>query len=139
MKNQNNSLSANPNKENIFRAIMSSDSKNHWRRSVKTVFFKENVNLRFEEIRLDENFYEDWANKHPDPNAVKYYYDLYYGSTIIKRFLLVGVDGSRALLPPPKTSKDLIVYSLDYKVAQIHDRSGNLEEYMKRSGLKREI
>jgi hypothetical protein len=39
-------------------------------------------------------------------------------------------------LPLPKSSLNLTVEPLYYKVAQIHDPTRNLDEYMVRSGLR---
>jgi hypothetical protein len=100
------------------------------------------VNLRFEiefnknGIQLD-NFKEEWANKHPNPTTKSYWCNLYYNSTHIEQFILVSVDGGRALLPLPNGRDDLFVKPLYYKVAQIYDDSfGSLDKYMIRSGLK---
>jgi hypothetical protein len=140
-------LSANPSHEDIFNVIMSSDSKDDWKRQEiehlykNNIYYKSNVNLRFEISYTDEglhleNFEEEWANKHPDKRASSYWCVLYFNSTIIKTFILVSVDGSRALLPLPKSSLNLTVEPLYYKVAQIHDPTRNLDEYMVRSGLR---
>lgn len=137
-------LSSNPSREDIMNAIMSSDSEDDWERVAirweETVYFKKNVNLRFEmEFNENgtqyENFKEPWANKHPDPNASGYWCKLYYGATHIDSYILVSVDGGRALLPLPKSINELTINPLSYKVAQIHDSLGTLNQYMARSGL----
>ena len=103
----------------------------------KTNYTKDiSLQLRFEMSSLDEDlqqqdFKEPWANRFPDPNATGYFYDLYYGQTLIERFILVGVDGERALLPLP-IGHTKNVKSIYYKVAQIHDQLGTLDEYMQR-------
>ncbi|SRR6266545_6026443 len=138
-------LSASPSREEILNAVLSSDSKDDWEKQSstgpkQTIYFKKNVNLRFEMDFDDagiqnEDFTEKWANKHPDPKATGYWCDLYYASTHIERFILVSVDGGRAMLPMPiNPANDLRVEDLDFKVAQIHD-TGRLSEYMFRSGL----
>jgi len=102
------------------------------------------MNLRFEIGYMDDgvqckDFREPWANRHPDPSATGYWCNLYYGSTLVKKLILVAVDGGRAMLPIPQRGRKNMrsdrVLPLDYKVAQIHDRLGTLEEYMSRSGL----
>lgn len=138
-------LNSSSSVEEIENAIISSDSQTDWIHNSKglksTAVYKKDSNLRFEVSIADEDlqnrrFQEPWANKHPDPNSTGYYYDLYYGSTLIKRYILVGVDGERALLPLPDRTT-LQVDEMSYKVAQIHDTTGTLDEYMQRSGLTR--
>ncbi len=107
----------------------------------ETIYFKKNVNLRFisgyDERFVQENrFKENWANIHPDSNATGYYIQLYFSSSHLSNFILVSVDGGRALLPLPKSRTNLEVSPLDYKVAQIHDRLSSLNEYMARSELQ---
>lgn len=123
---------------------MASDSKDDWEmlslNCKDTVYYKKNVNLRFE-IEYNEagthreRFEEPWANKHPHPNATSYWCRLYYGSTLIDTYILVSVDGGRALLPLPQTAVDLIINPLIYKVAQLFDSMGTLNQYIRRSGL----
>lgn len=103
--------------------------------------FKRDVNLRFETSYENdgiqcEDFKEEWANRFPDPHATGVFCDLYYAASRIERFVLVSVDGGRALLPLPKSALDLRVPALTYKVAQIHDTLGSLDGYMLRSGLR---
>ena len=143
-------LSASPSRQEIFEAIISSDSKDDWASSGvigatagETIYFKKNVNLRFELSYGEDgvqcqDFKETWANKHPDQSATGYWHHLYFCSTLIDSFILVSVDGARASLPVPKHPQDLVVSPLYYKVAQIHDTLGTLDEYMIRSGLRLE-
>lgn len=124
-------LLENPTKESIINAIMSSER----------IYFKKNVNLRFisgydERFIRENRFKENWANIHPDPNATGYFVQLYFAASHISNFILVSVDRGRALLPLPKSSTNLEVSPLDYKVAQIHDRLNSLNEYMTRSKLQ---
>ena len=110
---------------------------NNW---ISEVFLKEDPRLRFrakytEEGIQNENYQDDWANKHPDPKATGYWYDLYYDGNIIDRFILVSIDGGRANLPPPdwQTGK---IHKMEYKVAQINDVLGMLDQYIERSNLE---
>lgn len=105
------------------------------------MFFNKDVNLRFvsgydERFIQQSKFVETWANKHPDPNASGYFVQLYFASSHIANFILVSVDGGRALLPLPKGDTNLEVSPLDYKVAQIHNKLGRLDEYMARSSMR---
>lgn len=140
-------LSANPSLSEILAVVSASDSSEDWLYvsgpSWKEYrLFRNNVNLRFE-MDFDENgqgchkqfFKENWAMDHPDDEASSWYADLYFGPTLVKRFILVSVDGSRSLLPMPKVRKETLVFPLDYKVAKIHDANNTLDEYMFRSGL----
>ena len=72
-------------------------------------------------------------------SATGYWCDLFYGSTHISRYVLVAVDGARALLPIPKTGaigeRPAQALPLEYKIAQIHDTLGTLTEYMHMAGI----
>lgn len=136
-------LTEEPSFANLFAHIMESDSVDDWHRTrtndwVEIACFKSNVNLRFE-IHYDENgtqnenFVADWANCYPSKSAKGYFVQLRFGSTLIDTFVLVSVDGGRALLPVPKPGT-LKVPPVNFKIAQIFD-SGSLIDYFFRSGL----
>ena len=137
-------IARQPTKENIEKLILHSDPKNDWHgrstNEMGVVTYNNDVNLRFEEkhnrdgIQCDD-FKAEWANCHPNAKAIGCWFDLYYGSSLLERFILVGVDGCTALLPIPKPSDSKKVLPLEYKVAQIHDTTNTLPEYMERSGL----
>lgn len=143
-------LLQNPTHENILKTVLNSDSKADWVMSQtnqkQTMAYVHNPDLRFEMSHLadgiqNENYKEPWANKHPDPNATGFWCDLYFSQTLIQRFILIGVDGIRAMLPPPTELNGCpggtAIQPLQYQVAKIHDTSGTLDEYIKRSGLHR--
>lgn len=105
---------------------------------------KRDVNLRLAMNFLDEgkqcdDFQEEWANRYPDSHATGYWCDIYYGATHVARNILVSVDGGRARLPLPRQrgvdGKLTEVLPFDYRIAQIFDSSGSLDEYMSRSRL----
>ena len=142
------SLAPNPTRENIERVIFESSPINDWNQRRDTlrsvVSYKRDMNLRFEIKYIDEgvqckNFKEPWATRHLHQSATAYWCNLYYGSTLVEKFILVSVDEGRAMLPipkiGPKDTRPNQVLPLDYKVAQIHDTLGMLEEYMTRSRL----
>jgi hypothetical protein len=122
--------------------ILKSDANNDWKgvsKGMGTVKFNtEEVNIRIEcaydgdDIQND-NFKEAWANKHPNPHATGYYFNLYYCATLLKRIILVSVDGGNATLPLPDSNNK--VKEFDYKIAEIFDVTNTLDSYMQRSGL----
>ena len=131
------------NYEEILSFIQNTDASTDWH-GVQTNwaserFLKEDPRLRFrssaapEDVQ-NETFVESWANKHPDPNAKGYFYNLIYDGSLIDRFILVAVDGSRADIPLPdvKTGE---ISRLNYQVGKILDTQGTLDEYIRRSGL----
>jgi len=130
----------------ILKFIVTTDPKKHWERLQNEysteIFLKEDPRLRFKVKYIDdgvhrENFVEEWANCHPDKKATSYWHHLYYEGDLIKSFILVSVDGERASLPLPNLgSREKSI--LCYRVAQIHDTLGTLDEYIKRSGLQLE-
>lgn len=102
-------------------------------------FCKADVNMRLVSSLEDEdvqeaNFVEAWANNFPAPRASGYYYNLYYGSTLVKRFILVSVDGARVSLPIPVVGS-MEVTEAQWKVAEIFDTSNQLDQYAKRTGM----
>ena len=127
----------------LIDAIETSRPQDNWigvsRGTTSIRFYSADVNLRIEcsfdgDDIQGHDFKAPWANKYPDPKATGYFYNIYYGSTLIRRVVLVSVDEGRALLPLPEpgTSK---VQSFDYKIAEIVDSVGTVGHYMNRSGL----
>lgn len=103
-------------------------------------YLKSNLDVRVissseDEHIQNENFYADWANRWPNKKAVGYYYDLYYRNTLVTRFVLVSVDGSRALLPVPDSHDSNVVALSKYKVAEIF-AGAEFYTYFKNSGLE---
>jgi hypothetical protein len=105
----------------------------------KVAYLKKDPRLRIR-VRWDDegihvrDFKEPWANKHTDPIANSYWYDLSNNGALIERFILVSVDGARAELPLPNRNT-LEVKPLIYKVAEVFDELDTLEKYMLSSGL----
>lgn len=123
--------------------IVRSSSREDWiHESVTNSFtYKEDLNLRIEQLPDEEKgmlFKEEWAIKHADSNAHKVFYHLKYNSSIIKRIVLVSVDGHKAELPLPISIVDLRIQNLtDYDVARIINGQELLDDYMQRSGFVR--
>lgn len=131
--------------DEILEVILESDPKTDWKvienNWAEEAFLKEDPRLRIrcrydDEGTHNKNFQEPWANKHPDNHATSYWYNLTYDGSLIERYILVSVDGSRAILPLPDLST-LKVEPLPYKIAEIFDMLDSLEQYMRRSGLSR--
>lgn len=130
--------------DELLKVVLDSDHRADWRglcvnNWISEVYFRRDPRFRFRTKYLDDgiqndNYQDDWANRHPDPTATGYWYDLAYDGNLIERFILVSIDGGRANVPPPdwQTRK---IKQLHYKVAQIHDTMGTLDEYIRRSGL----
>ena len=103
------------------------------------VYLKEDPRLRFRANYSGDgvqnpDFKDPWANLHPSQHAIGYWYNLYYDGQFLDRSVLVSVDGGRARIPPPDwESNKISLY--DYKVAQIHDDLGTLDQYILRSKL----
>ena len=98
---------------------------------------KSNLDIRIERREPSEGsaeFHEPWANEHPDPNAERLYYDIYYGASLVESFMLVGVDGFRAYLPLP-SGTTTAVPKRAYLLARAVDHLGTLDEYLQRSKL----
>lgn len=130
--------------DEILQFIPTTDAKADWSGISKVWsserFLKEDPRLRFrarfdDEGIQNDDFKDSWANCHPNSHATGYWYDLYYDGAFIDRVILVAVDDGRALLPPPdfKTGK-IKVYN--YRIAQIHDVTNTLDDYIKRSKLQ---
>jgi len=107
--------------------------------NTKIVIYRKDTHLKFKhhddrDIQ-NQNFIAKWANKFPDPKAVGYYFHLYHYDTIIHSFVLVYVDGCRALLPVPKSHTELTVSRLDYAAAVINGDKQTTDSYMERAGI----
>jgi hypothetical protein len=105
-------------------------------------FFIEDPRLRFR-VRHDEagehseDFRDDWVDKcprHTGQSTPSYWYDYFHDGNLIERFVMVHVDGNRAVMPMPDTGT-LEVPNRRFRVARIFDRNDKLFEYMKITGL----
>jgi hypothetical protein len=122
--------------------LLKSDAED-WRHvndgvAAETYVFMGDVNLRIETSLEDTDkqadpFVEPWAQSFPDKHAVGWFYRVYYGPTLLHRFVLVSVDGARASLPLPyRGTTQVGAYA--YRVAQIVD-GGQLNDYMRQVGF----
>jgi hypothetical protein len=128
---------------NIIRAVLGSHPEHDWlsatRRGITTYYHQQDTDLRLEVGYDDDDvhtrdFIEPWANGFPNPKATSYYAYLYYGATLIEDFIVVYVDGGRLALPLPQNGTN-DVPQLRYRIAQIIDGGGALDQYMKQAGL----
>lgn len=109
------------------------------RGETQVVFYKNDVALRIE-TTLDgpdiqaKPFSEPWATSHASNHAVGYYYNIYYGPTLVSREILVSIDGARALIPIPDLQTNSIT-RYQYAIGQIYSNHGSLDEYMRRCGF----
>lgn len=137
-----------PSLSYIEKTIRDCEPQEEWERvstdTSSVAVNKRDVNMRLiinylEEGKQCGNFQEEWANRHPDPHATGYWCDIYYAATHVSRNILVSVDGGRAMLPLPRQrgidGKLTEVLPFDYRIAQIFDSLGTLDEYMSRSRL----
>ncbi len=100
--------------------------------------YKGDLYLRFVDdinCNVEEDFHEDWANRHPNPHARKHDIRLYYGPSCVESIPVVCVDGGRACLPYPNQETREIPYR-GYKAAQIGVQGNSrLDDYIDRSKL----
>ncbi|MEE8187157.1 MAG: hypothetical protein V3T99_05810 [Nitrososphaerales archaeon] len=132
--------------EEINSRIIKSDPKSDWtyvtKGAVTVHYFRNDVNLRFEmtyegEDVQAEDFKADWVEKLASTRKAKgYFYNLYYGSSLIHRFMLVSV-GEPSVQMPEYDPLDLSIKPLDYRVAQImNDDLKILDTYINMADLK---
>ena len=96
-----------------------------------------NLNVTIREDRNEEHdaFTEEWATKHADCHANRVWYDLYYGASFVRRYLLVSVDGNRATVPVPKAHDVLRITREQYAVGVAADLLNTLDDYLLRCGI----
>lgn len=129
------------NYQSVVQMFLQTDAT-QWQRvsgNHEYAFCKEDINLRIvsgleaDDIQQDD-FREQWANDFPDSSARGYFYNLYYGSTLLHRFILASVDGARASLPVPQIGT-MDVTQAQWKVAEIFDGLNTLHKYAKQAGM----
>lgn len=118
--------------------VLIRSSKEDWEISddVGISTFKPDLNVTIRLVNEDEPVPfkgEDWALNFPDKKAYVVMFDLYYGSSFVKRYYLASVDGHRARLPYPKSAEKLTITHEQYSVGQAVDVSGQFVEYLKRA------
>ena len=91
--------------------------------------YKPDVNLTIRDLETDFDniFPEPWSKKFPDQNGRSIIYNIFYGSSFIKKEYLVGVDGFRGYIPYPEDgySDNPKLNKWKYKIGEIiHSKLG---------------
>ena len=141
-------LPKDPTDQQILDVIMESNPKDDWDKYIsgisgckEDVFLKNIPEVRFKinyNKPINDNFIEPGYNEHPCNKASTYDCELFYKNNGIKQFILVLVDGGRAILPLTKEYGSKNITSLEhYKVAKIMSSDpSTVDEYIRRSGFK---
>ena len=90
--------------DKVIKMIMGSESLDWGYEDTEGIFtYKPDVRLTIRGVETDyENvFSEPWSKKFPDKNGHRVIYNIFYGSSFIKKEYLVGVDGFRGYIPYP--------------------------------------
>lgn len=106
---------------NEVKELIKNSEKDDWihKEELDTFTLKTNVNIRIDSEYTDEAFHEEWAEKHADSSTRKIYYTVYYNNSYIDQNMMVSVDGGRAVMPVPKTIKNLRVLREKYDFGKI--------------------
>lgn len=103
---------------------------------------KTDINISILSDRSNEQndeFYEKWVEKFPDPKGYRRRFFLRYLGNIIESFYTVAVDGYRMLIPYPKSAIDLIISKKQYDIGNIINipYSGyGFDEYLTMAGIE---
>lgn len=125
--------------DSILNEIFDS-TREDWNKEEFRDFFtyKHNILLTIEEKEESEReFFQPWANRHPDKKAYLHEYEIKYDKTRVTSIYLVSVDGGRAYIPLPNIETNK-VKDKHMKFANIiHSYPENINyEYVERSGLE---
>lgn len=127
----------------VFDKLMSSKPEDYtYDDIVGRYFYKHDTDLRLEldrSERTDREFNEPWTRKFPDRQAYRQEVYIYYRSTKIKRFYFVNADGSRYLIPFPKSAIELRITSFQYHLGHIlnHPITGyNFDNGLRIAGIE---
>lgn len=52
-------------------------------------------------LNCNSDFYEEWANCHPDQHASSHFLDILYNGMLVHRVVYVLIDGGRSYMPLP--------------------------------------
>ena len=88
---------------------------------------KSDVNVRIVRAKTDKRiFAEEWAMDYPSKNPHPQNFTLWHGSSQVKTYFFVAVDGYRADLPMPQINT-MNITAEQYAVANIVNLGGEME------------
>lgn len=127
--------------EELSGMIVGSEADEWLYNDSKGIFtYKPDLSVRIEREEIEDDFRrqfaEEWASKHPDPSASRVYYNIFVGASFVEQHQFVAVDGSRAELPLPRSRTDLVITKFQYQMALVVNRTGRVDEYLERSGIR---
>jgi len=109
--------------EQVLNMVLSSEPEDYRYDDGTGVFFhKSDVSLRIVFERgdeIDEDFHEPWVAKFPDPRGSRQPVYIYYGQTRVIEVPCVYVDGSRHVIPFPRSAIDLTLTPFRYHIGRI--------------------
>ncbi len=133
--------------EKIEKLIMDSETSD-WEYIEGGVYsFKPDVNLAIKASRTDyseSNYYQPWLEKFPDSRGYRCLYQIFYGASLIKQELVVGIDGLRSFIPFPKDGEtpNPKLTRWQYKIGKIiHSKEGysgplySFDDYLRRANF----
>lgn len=125
--------------DSILNEIFDS-TREDWNKKADGDFFtyKYDILLTIEEKEESEReFFEPWANCHPDKRAYFYEYEIKYNKIRVTSIYLVAVDGGRAYIPLPERRTNVVKNKYVKFANIIHSYPENINyEYINKSGLK---
>ena len=107
----------------VLNMVLSSDPEDFRYDDNSGVFFhKSDVSLRIVFERGDESdkeFNEQWVRNFPDQRGTRQLVYIYYGQTRVMEVPCVYVDGSRHVIPFPRSATDLTITPFYYHIGRI--------------------
>ncbi|MFH1823827.1 MAG: hypothetical protein ABH873_01200 [Candidatus Firestonebacteria bacterium] len=92
---------------------------------------------------VNADYKEEWLNNFPDHKASTHYLDLFFNNSLVGRIMYVKFDGGSKELPLPKSSAELTVKKIEFKIimliASMELNSDNYSDYFERAGFSIEI
>jgi hypothetical protein len=121
-------------------SLIENSSRSDWLKDEPRGIYvhKSDLNIRLIDSHDDKPYTAAWVKRFPDKKATSVVFELWYGSSYIKSYYFVSVDGHRAMLPFPKDEEDLVITREQYGVAQAVDLIGTADEYLRRSRFRLE-